>query len=442
MLLLATLERSVQRFLRDFYRAQERYEQVDLDRLTGAEVHRLFLSFERDVLKPWGRMVVIEPAVGLSFGILDELTRRWLPQAPASFRFEVAKPTDAPESVEPATRLRRIARRVAQDPELTRLVTEVAPADVFRRLEEGGHQGLLAEIEEYIRDYGYRSFNELKLEEPDLREDPSGFFIMLRSALSFERTVAGDVGEEACDALLRELPPLRRVAYDRVRRVVRRSLAERESVRFARTRAFGTVKRLVRALGRDLVENGALDDAGDVFFLRLEELLGFYDGTGGTADLRPVVAARRREHEQHHRISLAPERFLSTGAPYAGPNLGAGSAWDETARSDVSVAAAGATLHGTPCSPGVVEGTAVVLSEPRDVNGGIVVAYRTDPGWVTALASATGLLIERGSPLTHVAIVAREMRIPTVVQIKDLTQRISTGTRLRLNGTTGCVDVR
>jgi len=56
---------------------------------------------------------------------------------------------------------------------------------------------------------------------------------------------------------------------------------------------------------------------------------------------------------------------------------------------------------------------------------------------VAALASSAGLVIERGSPLTHVAIVARELRVPTVVQIKDITRELRSGMRIRIDGSTG-----
>lgn len=46
-----------------------------------------------------------------------------------------------------------------------------------------------------------------------------------------------------------------------------------------------------------------------------------------------------------------------------------------------------------------------------------------------------------GQPLTHVAIVARELGVPTVVQVKDITKRIRTGMRIRVDGTTGTVTV-
>lgn len=82
-----------------------------------------------------------------------------------------------------------------------------------------------------------------------------------------------------------------------------------------------------------------------------------------------------------------------------------------------------------------------VVDKPQEAAGGIIVTYRTDPGWISVLSVATPLLIERGSPLTHIAIVARELGIPAVVQIKDLTKVIHTGMRLRVDGGEGTITV-
>ncbi|MFD2394308.1 PEP-utilizing enzyme [Dietzia aerolata] len=60
---------------------------------------------------------------------------------------------------------------------------------------------------------------------------------------------------------------------------------------------------------------------------------------------------------------------------------------------------------------------------------------------MTALPSATALLIERGSPLTHVAIIAREMGIPTVVQIDGLTTALRTGMEVEVDATGGTVTI-
>jgi len=71
--------------------------------------------------------------------------------------------------------------------------------------------------------------------------------------------------------------------------------------------------------------------------------------------------------------------------------------------------------------------------------GEILVAERTDPGWIVLFASAAGLLVERGSLLSHSAIVSREMGIPSIVSLPGLTRRLHDGDEVELNGATGWV---
>ncbi|MER6129915.1 PEP-utilizing enzyme, partial [Streptomyces sp. NPDC001795] len=226
-----------------------------------------------------------------------------------------------------------------------------------------------------------------------------------------------------------------RWVYERVRRKARAALADRERLRFCRTRAFGAAKRMLRAMGRDLARTGAIGAWDDVFMLRLEEIRGAYEGMIAHSELKELAALRRRQLAADAELR-APSRFTTRGAPYWSGNLErAGWTSGPVARSGVR------ELRGTPCCPGVVEGPAVVTDTPRDIGGGILLTYRTDPGWVAALPSAAALVIERGSPLTHVAVVARELGIPTVVQVKDATTEISTGTLLRVDGAAGTVTV-
>ncbi len=72
---------------------------------------------------------------------------------------------------------------------------------------------------------------------------------------------------------------------------------------------------------------------------------------------------------------------------------------------------------------------------------GILVTYRTDPGWMPVFGAAQALLVERGSPLTQAAIVARKIGIPTIVQIPGLTQQVKTGMRLKVDGHSGRIEV-
>lgn len=427
-----TMNRSVERFMAYFYSAYQEFDNVDYDALEGQEVYRRFRALEKDLLEKWGPMQALDAAILWSIGGLALLHRRWLPDAPEWLTWSAASPGPRLESIEPARALARLAAAVRADAELDRLVRETPAERAYEALRESGHSGFLAAVDAYIAAYGYRSLDELKLEVPDLREDPSTLFAMVRTALPEVDTAPDRAADAYLDAHLRGP---RRLVYDIVRRKARSSLYNRERLRFCRTRAFGSAKRMLRAMGRDLARMGAIDDWNDVFLLHLDEVRGAYEGTTVHTDLRSLVELRGRQRAADERLSV-PSRFITRGAPYWRGNLErAGFTPGPGARTGVR------ELRGTPCCPGVVEARAVVTDTPVDVNGGVLVTYRTDPGWVAALPSASALVIERGSPLTHVAIVARELGIPTVVQVKGVMTELETGMRLRVDGATGSVTV-
>ena len=68
-------------------------------------------------------------------------------------------------------------------------------------------------------------------------------------------------------------------------------------------------------------------------------------------------------------------------------------------------------------------------------------AKRTDPGWTVLFPMAKAIIIERGSVLSHSAVIAREMGITLVVGIRGLTKRIEDGMRIRVDGIRGTVEI-
>jgi len=77
--------------------------------------------------------------------------------------------------------------------------------------------------------------------------------------------------------------------------------------------------------------------------------------------------------------------------------------------------------------------------EPPLAPGTILVTERTDPGWILLFPAAAGLLVERGSLLSHAAIVTRELGIPAIVSIPGLTQWLQNGDRIEFDGSTGWI---
>jgi pyruvate,water dikinase len=102
-------------------------------------------------------------------------------------------------------------------------------------------------------------------------------------------------------------------------------------------------------------------------------------------------------------------------------------------------------LLGTACCPGIVEGAVRVvhgIADAQGLRGEILATERTDPGWVPLYPSCSGLLIERGSLLSHSAVVARELGLPTIVGISGgLMSKLQTGMRVRMDAGKGEVRI-
>jgi pyruvate,water dikinase len=427
------MHRSAAGFVRYFdqrFRAFE--DELDvLESMDSARILDRYQNLEEDLLRRFGRMILLEATIALSYGAFQTLVERWAPDTPGWARWDAVRPRRPMASSTAVETLERIATHVRGLRPAVRAALEQQDIDHHAALRELGETELLGMVDAFIAAYGYRSANELKLEAPDMRDDPEIFFALLRGCLDVETQ------QERPDAKpARFLGGVRGWVLERVRRKAQVSLEDREDVRFCRSRAFGMVRRMVTAIGADLTRMGALADPSDVFYLELGELEKYVRGAATASELAPLVALRRERFDGFSRTPGAP-RFTTRGVPYWGQS---DDGYPRSAKSRPD--AEDGVLHGIGCVPGVAEGPAAVVTEPRDVDGGILVTYRTDPGWITALPTARGLVIERGSPLTHVAIAAREFGIPTVVQVPGVTTAVASGDRIRIDGERGTVTMK
>ena len=172
-------------------------------------------------------------------------------------------------------------------------------------------------------------------------------------------------------------------------------------------------------IGRQLVEEGVLDDSWDIFYLHLYELKEKH-----RSEWKQLVTERKKQL-QIDAEKKPPRIILSDGHTYYG-----------SASSD------GKNLTGSPVSPGVVEGVAHVILDPSNETlqpGEILVCLSTDPAWTPLFLAAAGLVMEVGGLMTHGSIVAREYGIPAVVGVNDATTLIYTGQRIRVDGEKGIV---
>jgi len=198
------------------------------------------------------------------------------------------------------------------------------------------------------------------------------------------------------------------------------------------------VRRIFVELGRRFAAAGALGDPRDVFYLTVDEALGWVGATTASADIRSIAEARKAEFARYRSLPAPDDRFETRGLVHAGHDFLA-------PRVDVrahDTAADAEMRRGTGCFPGIVRGPVRVVRDPRNamlLPGEILVAERTDPGWIMLFPGALGLLVERGSLLSHSAIVARELRIPAVIAVDGLTTWLETGDVVELDGRAGTI---
>ena len=207
----------------------------------------------------------------------------------------------------------------------------------------------------------------------------------------------------------------------------------------------GTNARLrlaVIACGRKLTEAGVLADAEDVVFLHYNELRVLLAEQSALGDVQERVSDRRDEHEDA--AERRPPSWVGTATeaalafPYA-------SLWGFPEKFHAGEPATTGEVKGLAASPGVVEGTAryvTSLDQFDEVEqGDILVCRMTNPAWVVLFTKVHGLVTEAGGTMSHPAVVAREFGIPAVVGTTNAGDRIKTGDRVRVNGTTGVVEI-
>jgi len=201
------------------------------------------------------------------------------------------------------------------------------------------------------------------------------------------------------------------------------------------------VRLVLIELGRKLVGTGRLDQPDDVLFLRYNELRMLI-GDASAIDARGLVATRRAEREASTR--LQPPNWIGTATPsqLAFPYL---VNWGYPERFHQGRPAADGPITGIAASPGTVEGIARVVMTVDDfddvADGDVLVCQMTNPAWVVLFTKIAGLVTDTGGTTSHPAVLSREFGIPAVVGTSVATKRIRTGDRIRVNGSTGTVDV-
>ncbi len=328
------------------------------------------------------------------------------------------------ESMKPIRELATLSKRASKEGRLEELRQLSCNEDVWAYFAEESNSFAVA-LSEYVKCYGDRNVEELKLESKTFRTDP---ILLVQKVLQYAES--GFVLPKAKQV---EVPAKGLTGWLAKRAAV--GIRNRESSRMNRGRLYGIMRGLMLRVGENLKCAGMLEQREDVFYIFLEELSEAVS-QNRYEHFKELVCKRKEEYAFYQKLP-AYSRLLFIGKVWNKP-LGA-------AVSDERLSAAGC-YRGVPCSGGIAEGEILVVRDPSvlanaDVRGKILVTKMTDPGWVFFIAAASGVVAEKGSLLSHTAIISRELGKPAVVGIAKITGSLKDGQKVRVNGDTGEVTV-
>ena len=294
--------------------------------------------------------------------------------------------------------------------------------------------------EEYLDRYGHRGPHEMELFASGADDDPAWLEKRLAEFDCSETDVdllLGKQRQEALSAMQRFEArfPKKIGATRRALSRVAAAARNREAVRSEMTR-------LVRLVRIYLLRAGDMSGLNDnIFFLSLDESARVLSGEKGLAERIP---ARRAAYERYSVLPPYPAILVGRFDPFAW-------AADSNRRSDYFDARqtiardVEPVLRGFPGAVGCAEGVVRRINRPEEGDslqpGEILVTATTNVGWTPLFPRAAAIVTDVGAPLSHAAIVARELGIPAVVGCGDATARLRTGDRVRVDGARGVVEI-
>jgi pyruvate,water dikinase len=440
-----TIQSMVDNFLKYFHEEYSKYRHIKYSQMPADEIWTLYQEVEQKMLMRWHAPIVNDYLCMVHFGILKKLTAKWLSQLGDALQNDLLCGEGNLESAEPTRELIRMAALISQTPALKALIESTPAEDCMEALEQSSHDEFKARVARYIDLYGFRCMNEMKLEERDLYQDPSFLFVCLKNYLRSGQTDLDGYEEReheiragAEKKVHEHLSGLKLRIYLWSLKNARKAVKNRENTRFCRTRIYGVARAMFHGIGKDFTARGIINTPEDIFYLEIDELSGALEGTLTVQEPKLLVEMRKKQYEQYAGIEPS-SRFMTRGPVYW---MNEHTEPEKEVEEDPNLPPG--TLKGVGCCPGKVEGIVKVILSPKDnmeLNGEILVTLRTDPGWIPLYPAASALLVERGGLLSHSAIVAREMGLPTVVSLKGLTQKLKSGMRVRIDGEAGLVQI-
>lgn len=423
--LLFTCPHEMKRLENYFSDILNQFETLDIASEDNQELLKAYHTLKDKTVARWDITLVNDMYAFLFTGLLKALLKAKQIPNPDLAANQAIRGIRHLDSLKPIQELIRIASQIRKEGRIEELQKLQNNQDYESYVQSRTNDSLTCQTEDYIRRFGDRNTEELKLESKTFRTDP---ILLIRRLLQYAED------PKPCeDTSAQEDPPLR---LSRLSRFLAGKAAlgirNREQSRLNRSRLYGMMRTLVLQMGTNLQREGRIEEREDIFWLYCEEIE--QAATEPDLDLQEKIAFRRKEYEGFASLPAYSRLVFSKTVTDRHP----GKVQKTLNRQR------GKVYMGTACSQGTAEGRVLIVENPAllpDTTDRILVAKMTDPGWVFLIARAGAIIAEKGSLLSHTAIISRELLKPAVVGIPHITEILKDGDLVRVDGNTGTVTI-
>lgn len=296
--------------------------------------------------------------------------------------------------------------------------------------------------EEYIEESGMRGPHEFELSMPDMQEDPSLLNDFIDSMGNMDPENMLSEQKKKSKQSWNELSAKSNRTYNNLLKEfqeIAKLADQREKVRAEMIRVHRSMRHFYRKAGK-LTKLGE-----DIFFLGIEELLEVLEGDTPN---KVQIECRKKAHETYSKLPPYPALIKGKFNPveWAKSPFRNNAVYDSLDKEGMLGSQnnmRSTDINGHGASSGIVRGKVRILSRPEDgrelLEGEILATVTTNIGWTPLFTKVAGIITDVGAPLSHAAIIARELGIPAVVGCGNACHVLKTGDEVELDGAKGTV---
>lgn len=415
-------------FIEKFNRVTLPYYQNSFEGYSNQELLGIYDHLEKEILDDFITPIANDMGTMVVYGMLTDTLKKSGPEHYEGLLSSILGKQGNVESVRQSTELIELVQEIKKNRELVSLFEETETEHLTERLRS---YPVWEKIAAYIRRFGPRTMDELKLETVTLLEDPAFLYETIRQYMKLEEFPHAAENEYAENALYEKMNLFSRQLTRILVRITKYFIRNRESLRLRRTYIYSIVRRIYLAIGRNFEKDGFLENDRDIFYLEKDEITDMIRSNMPDRTLLEKIAVRKQEYENHRKKPVY-ERMVFCGEVTPENCL---PIYSQQEKSGI--------LSGVAGGGGKVVGTVKLVESPTDaqVEGYILMAKRTDPGWTVLFPMVKAIIIERGSVLSHSAVIAREMGITLVVCVRGLTDVVKDGMTVAVDGINGTIEI-